>query len=161
MIGRARAWMLATVIGVVIAGLTAVAYGRAQPQRSERPTDSPEMKPAPVVTVGHGGIRFDAGRCVRTIYSYDYDLGSVCVTVQGVKDDACVFEYMFEIEGGYTVHLCQVPRSAGEVSVRWTWKPNPDGLGGHEHMATSFATERCEVVKTGNVFEDLDKELQR
>lgn len=126
------------------------------PPAPERPIVAPEVAALPVVRVGDEGIRFEVRRCTPQIYSYDYDFGNVSVTVQGAKDDVCVFYYNFEMEGGATLYLCQVPRSAKEVSVQWTWRPGADGRGGHNYMKTSFAVEGCKTLGSANLFEDFD-----
>jgi hypothetical protein len=85
-------------------------------------------------------LSFDPKTCTQGQATVAWGLGSTSVKVLGHKDGFCVFEVKAEVEGGYTVYLCKVPLDSGPVTIEV-------GLP----AKTSFALDKCKIVRGGNV----------
>jgi len=79
-------------------------------------------------------------------------LGSASIHLRGHEDGYCVFDYTFEIEGGYTTYRCRVPLSEPFVAI--------EALN-NEEVSTSFDLTRCEIIKRGNVHEGTKRSSRR
>ncbi|KKW22840.1 MAG: hypothetical protein UY65_C0014G0021 [Parcubacteria group bacterium GW2011_GWA2_51_12] len=67
-----------------------------------------------------------------------YGLGTHSLAVKGYTDSECVLEYTDELEGGYTVYDCWIPRGAGDVNIG-----NLD------------VKKYCKQERQGSIFQDL------
>lgn len=67
-----------------------------------------------------------------------YGLGSKNITVKGVKENNCIFEYTDEMEGGYTTYECSIANSITEVI--------PSGIDVDNY---------CSIIKSGNMLQEL------
>jgi hypothetical protein len=97
------------------------------------------------VTVSETRLQFTPRTATEGRGTIGLGLGSASVELGGHEGGCCVFDYTFEIEGGYTTYRCRVPLSAPSVVV--------EAVSDYE-VATSFDLADCEVIKRGNLHEE-------
>ncbi len=75
-------------------------------------------------------------------FSLDTGLGSGGIKVVGPKDDHCLVETRYEIEGGYFINECRIPQKLGEMQFEET---NFDELAPY-----------CQLKNEGNALLELN-----
>jgi hypothetical protein len=117
----------------------------------------PRRKSSPVVVEGQR-LMFDPKTCTEGRGMFFWALGSVRVTVLGHKDNHCVFDYEWEVEGAgtYQVHRIKVPAGSGPVVI------DAEGRKGKEehhwsHVFTSFTKKQATLIRRAGLvwIEDL------
>lgn len=105
--------------------------------------ESPQQVGAFEFDEAAGIISLDTRIPPRQSRRFDIGQGSVTLETVDVKGNDLTFQYIPEIEGGYTIYECTVPISALPITI----KVNRDGTPGEP----SFDLSKCRVVKSGNV----------
>lgn len=93
-------------------------------------------------------IEIDVEKCQKgESHVLWWGLGSVGVTVIGIQNDRCVLEIKDEVEGGYVIKRCSVPRSEKLVAIREVSVPDVGDYGRRMSVKYSFDHSDCEVIK--------------
>lgn len=81
----------------------------------------------------------------ENVYKENFGLGSTSLEITKNTSADCEMELSNEIEGGYTIYLCQIPKFLTSLTLEIT------------NYGTDFASIKkyCQIKKTGNTF--LDK----
>ena len=109
-------------------------------------SDSEDSAPDSAFLATDETIEFDPHWCIERSATIGFGLGSLSIEVQGIEDDRCVFTYMHEIEGGYSLYLCRVEQSETRVTIKVT------GVAGDQN---SFNLENCELLRSGNLLLEM------
>ncbi len=133
----------------------AVPVPEAAPE--EAPPPAPEELASSPVIVSGTQIRFVPATCWEGSGFFYWGLGSVSLRVVGHEGDECVFDYMHEVEGGYSVLRCRVPLSEPHVVIREARRSDVGDYGTRASIVTSFPLEDCECIESGSVWEKLDE----
>jgi len=110
-------------------------------------TGQPPPPPSPF-KIEKDRISFEPAACKEGTAVLHWALGSVRVKALGHKDGACLFELMNEIEQGYVVYLCKVPLAGPRVTIEMD----------KGKLKTSFDLAKCELLRTGNLWQDQQKD---
>jgi hypothetical protein len=119
----------------------------AAPAGREGGCAEPRKNSSPVVVEGQR-LTFDPKTCTEGRGMFFWGLGSVRVTVLGHKDDHCVFDYQWEVEGAgsHVVHRVRVPAGSGPVVI-----DAGDRKGKEEHhwsyVFTSFTKKQATLIR--------------
>ncbi len=138
---------MAIAVMLCIAGCTDTVTSDSVDRTNAQAASDPQTCSAISYDETTGVISIDPAIDAAEKRGFYMSLGSVWVEVLGHVNGRCVFEYTSEIEGGYTVYRCQVSAAATSPSIQIN-----DGL-----PETSFNLDECEIVRTGNVFMDMEK----
>jgi hypothetical protein len=102
-----------------------------------------DRKKSSAVKVEGRRLSFDPKTCTEGYGHVFFFSGSFAVQVIGHKDGQCRFEFTYEIEGGYTVYLGQVPVNGGLVTI--------DAQG---PLETSFPWKSLTILRGYSFFSD-------
>jgi hypothetical protein len=102
-------------------------------------------------------IKIDPMGCAEESRTLPWSLGSASIRVLGHKDKKCHFEYTIEVEGGYTIYDCAVPRDGPLIMIKETSSQDSDDYGARRDVRTSFSLKACETRKSGNFFQEFRK----
>lgn len=130
------------VLTLLVAAIGAVALAAGGCQRSSTAGRPTEATAGSGLQITKTNIVFIPSACKAGSAVLWLGLGSASVKLLGHADGHCVFDYTFEIEGGYSTYRCRVPLSTERVTI--------EAVGSSE-VRTSFDLKGCKLLKTGNM----------